>query len=121
MNERYLSSDGGFDKAGEDSAVADLRRDDLINSQEGALAKVRFLGIRISVDSGRAGRFAVKVGSVMVAAAIDDLCSKPGEQCLGAVCAINHVELAFGLRADDALFERFVVWEAIKMRKPVRF
>ena len=40
----------------------------------------------------------------MVATTINYLSCKSGEQCLRPFCAINHVELAFGLRADDALF-----------------
>jgi hypothetical protein len=54
----------------------------------------------------------------MVAAAINDLCGKPREQCLRPFRAINHVELSFGLGADDALIQALVVWEKpIKSRK----
>src|SRR5258706_11155830 len=46
-----LSSEGGFDKAGEDGAVSYLRRDDLIDRQQGTLAKIRLLRIRGGVGS----------------------------------------------------------------------
>ena len=68
-----LGGEGGFDKAGEDGAVAYLRRDDLIDGQQGTLAKIGFLRIGIGVSSRCAGRFAVKVGGIVVAAAVDDL------------------------------------------------
>ncbi len=85
----HLRGEGRVDKAGEDSAIAYLRRDDFIDGQQGTLAKVRFLRIRIGVGGSRVGGFAVEVGGIVVAAAIDDLCSKPGEQRLGTFRAVN--------------------------------
>ena len=90
------------------ATVADLRHDDFIDSQQGALAKVRVLGIRVGVSRRCARGFAVEISSVVIAATINYLSSKPGEQCLRPFRAINHMKLAFGLRADDALFEVFV-------------
>ncbi|HVO69044.1 MAG TPA: hypothetical protein VMT24_03300 [Aggregatilineaceae bacterium] len=53
-----------------------------------------------------------KVSGVVVAAAIDNLRGKPGEQRLCSFSTIDHVELAFCLCADDALFEALVVSES---------
>jgi hypothetical protein len=50
-----------------------LRCDHFINREQWTLAKVGFLRIGIRVGSRRARRFAVEVGGVVVAAAIDDL------------------------------------------------
>ena len=87
--ENDLGSKSRFDVAGKNGAVADLRRDDLIDGQQGTLAKISFLRIGVGVGSRCAGRFAVKVGSIVVAAAIHNLRSKPREQCLRAFRAIN--------------------------------
>jgi len=69
----HLGGEGGFDKAGKDGAVAYLRRDDLIDGQQGTLAKIRFLRIGVGVGSSCAGGFAIKISGIMVAAAIHNL------------------------------------------------
>src|SRR5258708_39770405 len=97
-----LGSESRFDITGQDSTVAYLRSDNFSNGEQWALTKVRFLRIRISIRSCCARGFAVEVGGVVIATTIDNLCGKPGEQRLRPFRAINHVELPFGLRADDA-------------------
>ena len=68
-----LRGEGGFDKAGEDGAVAYLWRDHFIDSEQRTLAKVRFLRIRVGIGSRCAGGFAVKVSRVVVTAAVHNL------------------------------------------------
>jgi hypothetical protein len=65
----------------------------------------------VTLTGRGAGGIAVEPGGIVVAVAIHDLSCQPGEQCLCAFCAVNHVELAFGLSADDALFEVVVLLE----------
>jgi len=104
-----LGGEGKFDIAGEDSTVADLWCDHFIDREKRALTKVGFLWLRVSVSGGCAGRFAVKIGSVMVSAAIGNLSRQSGEQRLRAFRTVNHVELPFRLCADTALFGRDVI------------
>ena len=58
---------------GEDGAVPYLRGDDLIDGQQGTLAKICFLRIGVGVGSSCAGGFAIKISGIMVAAAIHNL------------------------------------------------
>src|SRR5579872_6312033 len=104
-----LRSKSRFDKASEDGAVAYLRCDDFIDGQQGALSKIGLTGVGIGIDGSCAGSFAVEISSVVIAAAINDLCGKSGEQCLCPFRAVDHVELALRLCADDALFQVVVV------------
>jgi len=82
-----------------------LWRDDFINREQWSLAKVCFLRIGVGIGCGRARGFTLEVSGIVIAATIGDLGSKPREQCLCAFCAVNHMELAFGLRSYDALFQ----------------
>ena len=92
--------------------TADLRGDNFINGKQRALAKIGFLRVRVSIGSRCARGFAVVIGGIVVAAAVDDLSSKPGVQCLRAFRAVNHVELTLRLCADDALFNIEVVYQS---------
>jgi len=61
----HLGSEGGFDKAGKDGAVAYLRGATSSTVSKGTRAKGLPLRVRISVGGGRAGGFAVEVGSIV--------------------------------------------------------
>jgi hypothetical protein len=89
--------------------VAYLRRNNLIDSEQRALAKVGFLRVGIGVSSRRFGGFAIEVGGIVITATINDLSSKTSEQRLCTFRAVDHVELALRLRADDALLDMVVL------------
>ena len=108
-SENGLGGEGGFDKAREDGVVADLRRDHFIDGEQGTLTKVGFLRVGVRISRRCARGFAIKVGGIVVATTIDNLRGTPGEQYLSAFRTVNHVELAFSLRTDDALLNAVVV------------
>ncbi len=72
--EDNLSSEGRFDIAGKDGAVAYLRCDNLINREQWALPEVGLAGFGIGIGGGRAGGFAVEVSGVMIAPTVDVIC-----------------------------------------------
>jgi len=61
-----------FDKTGEDGAIAYLRGDYFIDGRQGTLAKVGLLRIGVRISRRCAGGFAIKIGGIVVSAAIDN-------------------------------------------------
>ncbi len=63
----------------------------------------------------------MEVGSVVIAATLDDLRDKPSEQRLSAFRALDHAGLPLYLGADDALFQVVVVSESDKNEETTAF